>query len=331
MNGRSVTNPPGAPERDLYREIAALRLAPLWHYARELLPAEPSPAAAPYRWAYDDVHRALRRAADVVDPREADRRVLLLANPGVATLATAPTLLAGVQMLLPGELAPAHRHTAAAVRLIVEGDGAYTVTDGRKVAMAPGDLVITPSWAWHEHDSEGHGPVVWLDVLDVPLVRMLECGFFQLHPDVRQARGAGLDDSPSTAPDRGTRLRYPWDAVAAALAARAGAGDMATFDYLDPVTGGAVTATVGCHAHMLTPGGSSRLRQETASSILHVVSGKGMSVIGGEEVRWTARDTFVVPGWAPVTHRNLDPREPAFLFSVDDGPALKALGFYRSA
>src|SRR6266850_355260 len=83
------------------------------------------------------------------------------------------------------EVASAHRHTPTAIRFIMEGEGAYTAVDGERVVMAPGDLVLTPSWAWHDHGNETDKPVVWMDGLDVPLVQALNAMFFQMY-DVPQ-------------------------------------------------------------------------------------------------------------------------------------------------
>src|SRR4030095_15469531 len=87
------------------------------------------------------------------------------------------TLFAGLQIILPGESAPSHHHTPAALRLVVEGRGAFTTVDGVKGAMEAGDLIITPPMRWHDHGHEGTEPVVWLDGLDIPLVRSLDASW----------------------------------------------------------------------------------------------------------------------------------------------------------
>ncbi|HEX2273238.1 MAG TPA: cupin domain-containing protein [Acidimicrobiales bacterium] len=330
------------------RRIDNLSLAPLWEHARELLPPEPRPSAVPFVWGYEAVRSALDEASATMTTEDAERRVLLLRNPGLdPLLATTPTLLAGVQMLLPGEVALAHRHTAAAVRFVVEGTGAYTVTDGERTQMAPGDLVMTPSWTWHDHENEGAEPVLWLDGLDVPLVRALETGFFELHPQPRQPVTKPVDDSKrrfvhATLLPRGGHpsastpvVSYPWAVTERALLA--GADDpalrstMVTLDYVNPLSGGAVTPTLGCRAHLLRPGGTTLPRRETSSSIFHVVRGAGTSIVDGTALAWSEKDVFAVPGWAEVAHTNASPSEPALLFSLTDEPAIRALGMYRSA
>ena len=134
----------------------------------------------------------LMQAGGLISAMEATRRVLILENPGYAGQAQITgSLFAGLQLIMPGEIAPAHRHTQSALRFIIEGSGAYTAVDGERTAMQPGDFVITPSWTWHDHGHEGHGheghghdraneggePVVWLDGLDIPIVRLLGASF----------------------------------------------------------------------------------------------------------------------------------------------------------
>ncbi|MFN2503216.1 MAG: cupin domain-containing protein [Acidimicrobiales bacterium] len=312
-----------------YQRIADMGAAPLWHHGRELLPVEPTASAVPSRWRYGPVREALLDASRLVDPKEAERRVLMLLNPGLhPTVATTPNLLAGVQMLLPGEVARAHRHTAAAVRFVIEGRGACTVTDGVPVPMEPGDLVLTPSWTWHDHESAAAEPVLWFDGLDLPLVRSMEAGFFEQHAELRQPV-----TGPVTAEGR-RPVQYPWASVAQALSSlaqdRVDGGDMVTVDYVHPSTGGPVTRTIGCRASLLSPHRTSHQRRETASSIFHVVSGEGASLISDTEVTWSQGDIFVVPGWAPAVHTNTA-AQPALLFSMTDEPVLRSLGLYRSA
>jgi gentisate 1,2-dioxygenase len=71
--------------------------------------------------------------------------------------------------VLPGETAPAHRHRAFALRFIIEGSAGFTAVEGEKIEMHRGDVILTPSWQWHDHGNEGTGPVIWLDGLDLPL------------------------------------------------------------------------------------------------------------------------------------------------------------------
>jgi gentisate 1,2-dioxygenase len=127
-----------------------------------------------------------------------------------------------MQLLLPGETAPAHRHTPSAARIIVEGKGGFTVVDGEKLPMEEGDLVLTPGGDWHDHGHEGSEPVIWLDALDLPLFVYLEGSYAQESPLQAQRNrpdaslveymAAGLVPSRK----RGTSvrpyplMRFPW-------------------------------------------------------------------------------------------------------------------------
>jgi hypothetical protein len=76
----------------------------------------------------------------LITAREAERRVLVLENPGLRGASSITrTLYAGLQLILPGEVAPSHRHTQSALRFVLEGKGAYTAVDGERASMHPGD------------------------------------------------------------------------------------------------------------------------------------------------------------------------------------------------
>src|SRR5215813_7073397 len=152
--------------------LESLSLGPLWTALHVLLPKERVTAAVPHRWAWRDVRRLLHEAARLVPLEQAERRVLVLENPGLkGTYSVTSTLYAGLQVILPGETAPSHHHTPSALRLVVEGEGAFTTVDGVKCVMERGDFIITPPLRWHDHGHEGRAPVVWLDGLDIPMVR----------------------------------------------------------------------------------------------------------------------------------------------------------------
>ena len=171
-------------EARLRQRVAAAGLVPLWSFFKEWFAAEPNPAAIPHVWRYTDLRPVIMEAGAVVSTAEAERRVLVLENPGLSGrhLAT-DALYAGLQLILPGEFARTHRHTAAALRFIVEGENTYTAVAGERCYMRPGDFIVTPSWAWHEHRNEGREPTIWLDVLDVPLIRFLGAGFSEHYPE----------------------------------------------------------------------------------------------------------------------------------------------------
>src|SRR5919204_5386737 len=169
-----------AERHAFYDQIASVNLAPLWEQLHSLVTPEPTTSCLPALWRYDEVRPHLMQAGGLITAQEAQRRVLILENPGLRGQATITgSLFAGLQLILPGEVAPAHRHTQSALRFIIEGHGAYTAVDGERTYMSPGDFVITPSWTWHDHGNDSDRPMVWLDGLDIPLVSLLDAGFME--------------------------------------------------------------------------------------------------------------------------------------------------------
>jgi len=164
------------PDRAAFsRELEALDVRPLWERVMRL---KPGTAAVPAMWRWAQLRPRLARASELITAKEAERRVLMLENPALrgTTFATT-TLYAGLQIIMPGEIAPTHRHTPNALRFIIEGEGAYTAVDGERVAMRPGDFVVTPNWTWHDHGNAGSEPVVWLDGLDTAFANLMGAHF----------------------------------------------------------------------------------------------------------------------------------------------------------
>src|SRR5438132_3454972 len=175
-----------------YQDLEAHSLAALWNQGGGGGP-EPKSQAVPFVWHWRDVRSQAMRAAELVGTEQAERRVLLLANPGLPFRAATNTLSANIQVVMPGEIARAHRHTAAALRLIIESQGGYTVVNGQRIPMLPGDLVLTPNWSWHDHANDADTPMIWLDGLDSPLVSMLEAGFREEYPEETQRAQEDVD------------------------------------------------------------------------------------------------------------------------------------------
>src|SRR6266498_6871 len=173
--------------RDFYERIGGLSMAPLWESMHQLVPPQPAPKYQAAHWDYDKVRPYLMESGSLITAKEAVRRVLILENPAMqGSACITPSLYAGLQLILPGEVAPSHRHTQSALRFVVEGEGAYTAVDGERTTMHPGDFIITPSWTFHDHGNPGDAPVVWLDGLDIPMVAFFDTGFAERHPDESQ-------------------------------------------------------------------------------------------------------------------------------------------------
>jgi gentisate 1,2-dioxygenase len=318
-----VTDIQSSPEEleDYYAQLQAQHVTPAWIGGG--ISMEPQSEAVPYLWHWRDLRPQAMRAAELVGTAQAERRVLRLTNPKLSGAASS-TLVANIQIVMPGEIARAHRHSAAALRLIIEGKGGYTVVNGERVPMYPGDLVLTPNWSWHDHANDTDAPMIWLDGLDTPLVRLLEAGFYEEYHQERQEAGAAVNAS---------LWRYPMSEMRSALellaAADTGnAGDEAILEYKNRVTGGPVMPTIACHMQLLRPGEKTRSRRRVCRMNYHVVEGAGYSVVGGERLDWEDKDVLTVPTWTFCEHVNSGDR-PAFLFSFSDAPVMKALTLYR--
>lgn len=334
---------------DPYAAIKELGTAPLWRYYGNVLPKKPEPAAVPYLWKYASLRPYLLRFLEELSLEEAERRVLMLINPGQQEPpATTTTLYAGLQIIGPGETAQAHRHTSNAFRYVIEGSGAYTTVNGERVHMHPGDLLLTPNWHWHDHYHEGEGPMVWLDALDYPLTtNCLDVNFFELYGD-RSQKSSVPDDLSSRQYIHGQLSpaweiahteaspigNYPWaetqrafDAIADDAEGSSSEGVL--LEYKNPVNGGPVLPTMGCRVSRLRPGFRGTAVRRTSSAVYHVVKGSGVAQVGDTRLEWNDKDVFAVPPWHRFELRNDSDTEDAYLFSFTNEPVVRALGFYR--
>jgi len=198
--------------QDFYAQLQAQHVTPAWISGG--VSVEPRSTAVPAIWHWCDLRPQAMRAAELVGTEQAERRVLRLHNPGLPGASASNTLVANIQIVMPGEIARAHRHSPSALRLIIEGKGGYTVVNGDRIPMEPGDLVLTPKWTWHDHANDTDAPMIWLDGLDTPLVRMLEAGFYEQYDEETQPVGAGTD--PSSAKYGAGGLRPAWETAPAA-------------------------------------------------------------------------------------------------------------------
>jgi gentisate 1,2-dioxygenase len=333
-----------AARGEYYHRIATKQLTPLWEALSALVPERPCSPCVPHLWRYDEVRPWLLESGRLITAREAVRRVLILENPGLpGSSAITQALYAGLQLILPGEVAPSHRHTQTALRLIVEGSGAYTAVDGERVRMHPGDFIITPSWTWHDHGSAGDAPVMWLDGLDIPLVRFLDCGFAENNPeetpalqrpegDVAARFGANLLPVEFTPTHAASPLfAYPYERSREALERLARGGDPDPWhghhmQFINPATGGPVMPTMAAFIQWLPGGFAGRGYRATDGTVFHVIEGRGECVLGERRIAFGPRDTFVVPSW--VSHR-LAATEDTVLFSFSDRPVQRALALWR--
>jgi 1-hydroxy-2-naphthoate dioxygenase len=289
----------------------------------------PQPAGKPYLWAWPMVEKLLAEAGTALPESMEARRSLLFNNPGLPNPTATLTMNMGIQQILPGETAWAHRHSIAALRFVVEGaPGAKTVVDGEACPMEDFDLILTPTWTWHDHHNQSQKPVTWVDVLDIPLLRMLNQVFYQPFGEIAQPekKWDGAQGTP-------TSMRYPWREIEPQLKALLdqdeSAHDGVVFEYTNPATGGSILPTLSASVQWLKPGQKTKPHRHTANAVYFVMRGEGRTVVGTETLTWKARDCFVVPNWSWHAHENLSADGEALLFSVTDAPILKALGLYR--
>jgi len=332
--------------QDYRDELKSLNLVPLWPSLRGVLPPQvPTRQTQPTYWAYKTLRPLLLKAGELTPIEKAERRVLVLANPGhgLDKMQASAAIYLGMQLLLPGEWAPSHRHTPNAVRMIVEGEGATTTVDGEKCPMSRGDLILTPTGLWHEHGHDGTEPVVWLDVLDLPLVYYMEASY---HINgQRQAVVPGRSDRqytragvmPSYVFERSKKaypmLRYAWsDAKAAleSLAADDPSLEQVQVTYTNPETGGDAENILGFYALMLRPGQTLRLPARSPAQVFHVIEGQMHAQIVNSTFTLVEADTCCAPGYEAVTLRNLKTDSPTFVFVADESPLHRKLGVYEN-
>jgi gentisate 1,2-dioxygenase len=330
---------------ELDRRLAEKWISGIWRIPAGARPSDPKTKVRPHLWKWADVYDGLVQARDQIslESGTSERRTLRLVNPGLGDIEmTSHTMLFAFQLIQPGEVAPPHRHTMAAIRFILQGKGAYTNVGGEKMVMEDGDLILTPQWAWHEHAHEGADPVVWIDGLDVPFIQSLQVISFEPYPQKRipvqstrydasaygMARPVVTEDARPTDP-----LHYRWRDIYPALK-RLAEGTPNPYEghameYINPLTGSSTLPTLSCWIQLLTPGQRTQSHRHTSTVLYHAFRGSGTTVINGNPFHWEAGDSFVVPLWHWHEHANTSATDDAILFSMNDAPVLKPFGLYR--
>jgi len=333
-----------AERQEFYGRLGQKSAAPLWEVLSDIVTVKPRPVGVPALWRYDELRPLLMEAGGLITAHEAERRVLILENPAMqGESKITGTLYAGLQLVLPGEVAPSHRHTPSALRFVLESEGGYTAVDGERITMRPGDFIVTPSWTYHDHGNDSSAPIIWMDVLDLPLINYLGVGFAEHHPQetqpVTKAEGDSLArfgnglfpvDYKSQSSDSPVHV-YPYDRSRAALETCAKSmqphrSHGIKMRYENPATGGSPIATIGTFLQMLPAKFTGTPYRCTDATIYCVKEGRGESIIGDTTFSWGPRDIFVAPSWMPVSHRA---SEQAILFSASDRPVQQALGLWR--
>jgi len=340
------TKPELTPARQaFYDRLAPKNVAPLWEVLARLVPAQPAPEMVPVLFEYEQIRPLLMEAGRLLTAQEAERRVLVLENPALRGQSRlTQSLYAGLQLILPGETAPSHRHAASALRFVIEGTGAFTAVEGEKTTMHPGDFIITPSWTFHDHGNPGKEPTVWLDGLDVPIVNLFDTSFLERRPEEegqveRVAPGDALARYGSNllpvdfAPVRPSSpvFTYPYDRTRDSLDVLFRNGPLhpchgVKMRYVNPATGGYPMPTLGAFIQYLPRGFAGVRYRGTDATVYAIVEGRGRTTVGDLTFDWGPRDIFAIPSWAPVRHIA---ESDAVLFSMSDRPAQISLGLWR--
>ena len=340
-----ATKPIETPERTAYYEkIGAHNLAPLWAVLSDLVTPEPKSACIAHCWNYAEAKDFLLEAGGLITAKEAERRVLVLENPGLRGESKITTsLYAGLQLVMPGEVAPSHRHSQSALRFVLDGGGAHTAVNGERTPMQVGDFVITPPWAWHDHTNETDEPMIWLDGLDIPLVSFFDTSFAEPgsadEQEVTRQEGDaparyGANMLPVDYKPEGLAspiFNYPYARTREALEAMRAQDEWdpchgLKMRYINPQDGGFAMPTIATFMQLLPKGFSTQAYRSSDATVFAVVEGSGQTTVDGETFSWSEKDVFVVPSWKWVTH---EPREDAVIFSFSDRAAQQKLGLWR--
>jgi len=332
--------------KDFYGRAKTQNLAPLWRVLHGLVTATPVARCVPAIWHYQDVRPYLMEACELIGAAEAERRVMVLENPGLPGQSRATqSLFAGLQIILPGEIAPAHRHTASALRFIIEGKDAFTAVAGERTMMEPGDFVITPSWTWHDHGNEGNGPMVWLDGLDMHVINMLAASFREdmggkAHKLERPEGAAPAEFGNNLMPVDVTHrsqtspiFNYPYRKSRESLDTLARMRDPDPWHahkmkFINPVNGGWAMPTLSTWMQLIPKGFKSSPYRSTDSAVFTVAEGRGRSTIGEETFEWGPHDIFVAPSWMAHAHEASD---DAVLFIYSDRVIQEKLDIWRES
>lgn len=342
----SLTEKPDeTPERlEFYSRIDKKAMTPLWAVFSDIITPQPKSGCVPHLWKYEEAKAFLLESGGLITAKEAERRVLILENPGMRGSSKITTsLYAGLQLVLPNEVAPAHRHSQSALRFVLDGSGAHTSVDGERTNMRYGDFVITPPGAWHDHGNHTDEPIIWLDGLDIPIVGFFDASFAEGYPE---------DEQPITRPVGDSFARYganmlPVDFEKNKLASpifnypyersREALENMKRNNewdpchglkmrYVNPADGGWAMPTIAPFLQLLPKGFSTVAYRSTDATVFVPTEGRGRSTIDGQVFEWGPKDIFVVPSWKWISH---EADEEAVLFSYSDRVAQQKLGLFR--
>ncbi len=327
-----------------YDRARTQNLAPLWRVLHGLVTEVPKSPALPAHFVYGEVRPYLLEACDLIGTEEAERRVLVLENPGMPGQSKiTPSLFCGLQVIRPGEIAPAHKHVASALRFIVEGGGAYSAIAGEKTMMEEGDFVITPSMTWHDHGNESDRMMVWIDGLDMHMVNLFSASFREnypgkVHPTLKPEGATMAEVGMNMVPDGYQHesqttpiFNYPYARTREALLGMSRVRDPDAchgyrMNYINPLTGGSAMPTISTAMRLLPKGFMTEPYRTTAGTVFSVVEGHGTMRVGDDVFAYGPKDVVVVPSWFPLV---IEADADTVFFTYSDQVAQEKLDFYR--
>ena len=340
-----MNQPTPSPERqEFYQRISPLNMAPLWESFHSLISPEPTTPCVPYLWSYTEARPYLMESGGLITAKEAERRVLVLENPSLRGHSSIThTLYAGWQLVLPGEVAPCHRHAQSALRLIVEGSGAYTSVNGERAFMERGDFIVTGPWDWHDHGNDTTDAIVWLDGLDIPMVKFFDASFVERYPDeiFPEKRPSGDNTARygnnmmpvgfSSSQRHSPVFHFPFARSREALESMRRSEEWDAhhglkMEFINPVDGGPAMPTISTFIQLLPAGFTTKPYRSTDGMVYTVIEGEGSSQIGPDTVTWKQGDVFIAPSWFPQIHR---PSGDAVLFSFSDRGVQQKIGLWK--
>lgn len=299
----------------LYEMLETVQMKNGWNKPTPSLYPEPKLSYVPAHWKYEHARAALHKAGDLVDSKWAERRNLIMANPIPGnTYPTVTTLVGAYQMVKAGETARSHRHSPNAMRVVVEaGPKTYTIVEGVKVPMEPGDVLLTPNGYWHGHSNESDSESYWIDFLDAPLVQLLGPMFFETHPDFLESADRVDAASPMrfAFSDYFPKLQAALELVPGVRSLKLGPPELRTFDRT---------------VLQFQPGAQWERPKTTVNRIYSVIRGRGVSHFEGERFDWGPGDMVAAPAWRRHT---LEASQEAVLLDVSDEPLLRMLDWVR--
>lgn len=338
--------------KEFHERMDKVNLGPLWSSIHQINTIEPKAKPVPFLWKRELIEKHLEEAEELLEVGEgAERRAVFLINPGMKDLeplgwgGATQTLYAAVQAVKPGEIAPAHRHTTTALRFIMKGTGGRGRVNGEKITFEPGDYLITPTGAWHDHSNEGNETIYWMDCLDVPFTLYMNVCFTEFYPEKQQKllvpddysskryQGGMIRPISDRKPNIAPLGRYKWELT------KNGIDGMSEFDpdpvegyaieYINPSTGKDANNRIGARMQKLPVGFKGKAHRHVHTNVYQVFKGKGYTVMNGTKFEWSEGDFFAIPSWVWHEHVNTSNDEETYLFSTNDLPIMEAFDFER--